>query len=195
MGNVECIELLLEHGANCNARDVAGTTPIINGAELNDMEPLALLLRLGKDPNVNHRTEQGNSALKTAVERNSVEIVKLLLGDPETDVNLVVKRAAFPNGAESSLRNTEGSSTALGEACSEIDADLGSSASVEIVKLLLAAPQVQCDFPQLLGAEARTPLQILCESNARVHSHRDWGTVGSPDYCSMKETKQRLQRC
>lgn len=177
-GNTDVVEALVESGVlNTN---LIGTSEERNGYDWYDSEEDKMVVKVSDVP------------LRAACMSRSVEIVKLLLGDPETDVNLVVKRAAFPNGAESSLRNTEGSSTALGEACSEIDADLGSSASVEIVKLLLAAPQVQCDFPQLLGAEARTPLQILCESNARVHSHRDWGTVGSPDYLHSERNKAKI---
>lgn len=179
-GNTDVVEALVESGVlNTN---LIGTSEESNGYDSGEDE---MVVKVSDVP------------LRAACMSRSVEIVKLLLGDPETDVNLVVKRAAFPNGAESSLhweklRDTEGSSTALGEACSEINEDLGSSASVEIVKLLLAAPQVQYDFPQLLDTGARTPLQILCESNARVHSHRDWGTVGSPDYLHSERNKAKI---
>lgn len=184
-GNTDVVEALVESGVlNTN---LIGTSEESNGYDWYDSEEDKMVVKVSDVP------------LRAACMSRSVEIVKLLLGDPETDVNLVVKRAAFPNGAESSLRfeklrDTEGSSTALGEACSEINEDLGSSASVEIVKHLLAAPQVQCDFPQLLDTGARTPLQILCESNARlVHgTGRDWGTVGSPDYLHSERNKAKI---
>lgn len=54
-------ELLLEHGADPNARGVAGSTPIMTAAEYQRPEAIQLLLRNGAD--VNARTDDGRNAI------------------------------------------------------------------------------------------------------------------------------------
>jgi uncharacterized Zn finger protein (UPF0148 family)/uncharacterized protein (DUF433 family) len=75
-GDMEAIGLLLERGADVNARNPGGHTPLTAAATAGHTDAVKLLLNEGADPNskkVYHR-----SALELAVEGGHSDVVKLL---------------------------------------------------------------------------------------------------------------------
>ncbi len=123
------IELLLEHGAEVDARTEYGATPLILAAwyDAPDTWAVQQLLAAGADPNA--RTQDGMTPLLRAVRSNKLELVPLLLSA----------------GAELDARDAEGSS-ALHWATT--------SGLVEMAELLITAGL----DPDVRGAEGVTPL-------------------------------------
>ena len=84
-GFVQCVELLLDKGADVNISDCHGDTPLIHALDNGSYECVKLLLDKGADVNV--RNNDGNTPLIYAAEKGSHECVKLLL-DKGDDVNV-----------------------------------------------------------------------------------------------------------
>ena len=76
-GDVELARLLLEQGADPNARDDLGCTPLHEAALTRSVELASLLLAHGADPNAEDNWE--NTPLHDAARARAVNIVRLLL--------------------------------------------------------------------------------------------------------------------
>lgn len=76
-GNIKRIKELLKAGANINAVDNQGFTPLINAVSGEQTEAVKLLLNNGA--NVNAHTKHGMTALIGAVKDGNIEMVRLLL--------------------------------------------------------------------------------------------------------------------
>ncbi len=92
----ECAELLLKHGADLNAFDVKGFTPIHIAAVTNGANSLAVLLKHGADPN--SLTAVGWTALHACLRFGALDCLKLLLNTgtvqpchPWIDVKLSIR--------------------------------------------------------------------------------------------------------
>ncbi|MFO0892763.1 MAG: ankyrin repeat domain-containing protein [Isosphaeraceae bacterium] len=70
------LPLLIAHGANVNARDRAGGTPLIQAASLGDVKRLEILLDHGAEIDA---TNGRSNALIAVVEAGQTETVRLLL--------------------------------------------------------------------------------------------------------------------
>ena len=71
------MRLLLAKGADVNARDCRGSTPLIAAAEFAGLPVLELLVEAGADvPAGNH---YGRSALHNAAKRDDTEVTKFLI--------------------------------------------------------------------------------------------------------------------
>jgi hypothetical protein len=77
--DVAVLELLLQHGANVNARDWEGRTLLHWASGYANVLPQCMILLLDKGADINALDEKGRTPLLTAVERNSYEAVELLL--------------------------------------------------------------------------------------------------------------------
>lgn len=75
-GNIEIAGLLLENGANANARQQAGFTPLHSAAQNGQVEMALLLLEHGAD--VKAGNDEGQNALDLAVANGRSEMVDLL---------------------------------------------------------------------------------------------------------------------
>jgi ankyrin repeat protein len=73
------LELLLQHGANVNARDRSGRTPLHWASGYADELPECMILLLEKGANLNAPDIKGRTPLQTAVRYNAEQAVELLL--------------------------------------------------------------------------------------------------------------------
>ena len=74
---VEAIKELVTHGANINAQNKKGKTPLHRATKLDNYSITKVLLELGSDPNI--KDENGNTALEMAlVDGNKMNFVKSL---------------------------------------------------------------------------------------------------------------------
>ena len=76
-GNAEVVKLLLDHGAQMDARDQeSGATPLAYAASLGRAEVVDLLLARGADAVI--KNTRGQTPLELAEENNQKEISELL---------------------------------------------------------------------------------------------------------------------
>lgn len=78
LGDLNAVNKLLNSGADANARDGMGSTPLIDAAWSGNAEIARALLQHGADINATHR-EAGSTALEYAVLTGRTAVVKLLL--------------------------------------------------------------------------------------------------------------------
>lgn len=75
-GSVDIARLLLQHGANVNAVQVAGYTPLHQAAYNGQMEMVELLLAFGAEANA--RLDSGQTPLDIALDKGHDQIAKLI---------------------------------------------------------------------------------------------------------------------
>jgi len=92
-GNHEIVQLLISHGANVNAVDEAGRTPLMRVGEDATCDLVWNLISAGA--RVNHKDETGDTALMNAAYRNNSEILKTLL-EAGADVNMADEDGTTP---------------------------------------------------------------------------------------------------
>ncbi|OXU28879.1 hypothetical protein TSAR_009568 [Trichomalopsis sarcophagae] len=71
------VKMLLDAGADVNARDISDSTPLHCAVYTGDVEVVKILIKAGAD--LNHRTEAGFAVLHDAVLCGNEEMVRLLL--------------------------------------------------------------------------------------------------------------------
>lgn len=76
-GNQEIAEMLVQRGADVNAQDVLGFTPLMIAAQANDTAMIRFLMSKGAD--LSTKTIAGYDALSIAVEKGNDESVRVLL--------------------------------------------------------------------------------------------------------------------
>ena len=74
--SLELLTLLLEAGAEVNARQRGGFTPILATAQNGDLAATRLLLERGADPRA--RSDDGQTALSCALEGGQEDVARLL---------------------------------------------------------------------------------------------------------------------
>jgi hypothetical protein len=70
------VKLLIEFGADINAKDVIGSTPLMLATSSSNLEIVKLLLEVGVD--INAKSKAGNNALMIASAYKHKDIVTLL---------------------------------------------------------------------------------------------------------------------
>jgi ankyrin repeat protein len=74
-GDTDCLQALFEKGANIDAKDKVGQTPLFYAAKYGPVSNVEWLLKNGADPNV---ISYGKTALDVARERGKKEVVEYL---------------------------------------------------------------------------------------------------------------------
>nr|WP_064591185.1 ankyrin repeat domain-containing protein [Orientia tsutsugamushi] len=92
-GNLEVASILLTHGANPNAQDIYGHTPL-HSACSRDVQFIKLLLKHGADPNVQNCNL--DTSFHIAAHHCKVEIIKLLLLKNGANLNVVDRTGITP---------------------------------------------------------------------------------------------------
>ncbi|MCL4361631.1 ankyrin repeat domain-containing protein [Candidatus Dependentiae bacterium] len=92
---LKTIKFLASKGANVNAKNKNGQTPLMVAAFSNDADLVQLLLEFGA--NVNEKNKYGDTALMFAIEEGSSDIVTKLI-DIGADVNIKNKSWTTPLG-------------------------------------------------------------------------------------------------
>lgn len=77
-GSIKCISVLLDWGANINAVNIYGLTPLQLAAWCGHIEALTLLLNQG-GANINETDDNGRTALYSAAANGHVDCVQFLL--------------------------------------------------------------------------------------------------------------------
>jgi len=77
IGDIECMKILLDNGANINVIDINGRTPIFYALESGQIDALKLLIDKGAD--LNKKDKKGNTLLDFATINRNFEVIKLLL--------------------------------------------------------------------------------------------------------------------
>jgi ankyrin repeat protein len=172
----QAIRTLLDNGADVNARDAEGNTPLILAALYANPECVGLLIEKGADVNTANKT--GATALIRAATsyeksrllvtaganvrvRTTIGNTPLILGARRAGNSQTVK-LLLERGADATERSDAGISSIISGAA---------SGDVETVRLLLDAGAKADDFPKLNGLRAaaaaglRTPLMWAAYCN------------------------------
>lgn len=83
-GYPDLVELLLDNGADIEAGDNDGTTPLGIAADMEEADIMTLLIKRGAK--INFRDNDDNTPLSFAIFNRSVECIKLLLHQPGIDI-------------------------------------------------------------------------------------------------------------
>lgn len=84
--SLECLKILLENGADVDARDYNGATPLGHAVIQDSLECLEILLKY--KPDVNAQDDIDRSPLYTAIDEGSEECLSRLLMIEDVDVDL-----------------------------------------------------------------------------------------------------------
>lgn len=121
---LDAVMVLLDNGASVNQQDNMGRSPLIAASMTDKKELVSLLLERKADTNL--RTERGETALLLSVRTGLVDIVDVLLTDPNINLdlknedgwsalmyasrggNLALVRALLDKGANINLQSSDG---------------------------------------------------------------------------------------
>lgn len=103
-GRAEMIALLIELGADINARNEKLRTPLISAAYSPDYDSVKLLVEAGAE--LNHTDQLGRSALSTAIKNKDTRTATLLI-EAGADVEPLFERSGSPLTEASRLGLTE----------------------------------------------------------------------------------------
>ena len=98
-GTADVVRLLLARGADVNAADASGVTPLIAAANVDNVDVANLLLARGADAHATARTGQPATALMGAAVNGNAELVRALLArKPDLAVVSADRTATVKNG-------------------------------------------------------------------------------------------------
>lgn len=92
-GQFDAVMLLLEHGADVNAKNIEGNNPLFAAVHQQHLEISRVLIERGAD--INARNKFGYTPIRTASRMGNTEILKLLIGKG-ADVNVKDNKGDTP---------------------------------------------------------------------------------------------------
>lgn len=92
-GHGEVTKVLLENGANVDAKNVEGNTPLFAAVHQQNAEVTVILIRKGAD--VNAKNEYGYAPIRAASRNGNAEILKILI-EGGADVNVKDNQGSTP---------------------------------------------------------------------------------------------------
>ncbi|MEQ5871817.1 ankyrin repeat domain-containing protein [Sagittula sp. NFXS13] len=101
---IQSIEYLIAAGADVDARDAIGGTPLKIASFMNNAEAVRTLLEAGADPNL--KNQWGETPLHSAAARAGLDVVALLL-DAGADPSVSSKDGAYPADLALRAENSE----------------------------------------------------------------------------------------
>lgn len=104
LADINGLQTAIEAGADLNARDKRGLTPLMHAADRGFTLIVELLLNAGADPDM--RAVEGPTALFMAVAKEHVEIVELLL-ESGADASIRGQKGMAPMKLAERLKNSE----------------------------------------------------------------------------------------
>jgi ankyrin repeat protein len=126
-GDIDCIRILLDNGANINSEDINSWTPLFYAVQYGKIDAVKLLIDRGA--NILKKNKFGNTLLHLACKRNNYDMVKFLLeiGAAKTindrdnvgltaliyavdNQNFDVVKLLIENGADIALKDNNGNS-------------------------------------------------------------------------------------
>ncbi|RYP07035.1 hypothetical protein DL764_002794 [Monosporascus ibericus] len=147
---IDVTEILLKEGAEPNVGDDESQTPLLFACKNGDMAIMDLLLDAGAEPL--YSDSHGHSALHGAVEAQNLAMVQRLLK---------VIQELTGDGEFINMRDNDGNTILhLAAACE----------SVEVLKFLLDADDLDPDYLRSPNHEGRSPLNIALGNRDMVHS-------------------------
>ncbi len=141
-GHRDVVNLLLDKGADVNARDKNGVTALIPTSENGHKEVVLLLLAKGAD--VNAKTNKGSTALFLASQNGYKEVVKTLLAKG-ADVNAKTNNGATALMVASGLGHKE-----IVQALLDMGADVNAKTNKESTALMFASQKGHKEICELL---------------------------------------------
>jgi len=115
LGDVAKVKVFLEQGADVNAKNENGQTPLLLAAQNNDVNTAKLLISAGADVNI--KNNAGQTSIDIALSQGNKEIIKLLLdkGAEITSLhgalqlgNLARVKALLEQGADVNAKDKQG---------------------------------------------------------------------------------------
>ncbi|KAL8713738.1 MAG: hypothetical protein Q9220_002264 [cf. Caloplaca sp. 1 TL-2023] len=171
------IQHLLEQGLNINHQDLDnGQTPLIFACRRGNSAALSLLLQRGAS--VNLRSRSGSTALFEAVVSNHVEVVAILLKDPNLKVN-----NRHPQNAERSplmFAARDNSGEILGELLGDVRIDVNQKDLYGVTALTIAVKANHLLSVECLLGHASIEIDTVDEtgSTALIHAvKRGFGDI------------------
>jgi serine/threonine protein kinase len=128
-GDVEEVKKLLKEGANLNARNIVGWTPLHLAVQNGHIEVVKLLIEKGA--NVNAKDNIGDTPLHDAADKGHIEVVRLLL----------------EHGADPNIKNYEGK-TAM-----DLAREKGYSDIVKLIEEFISFQILNIEAPKLFVNE------------------------------------------
>ena len=207
-GDIQAVKQHLVDGADVNAKDDDGWTPLLDAATFGHKEIVELLITKGAD--VNAKTEEGETPLHTAVSNDHKEIIELLIKEG-ADVNAVAMDDVFSDQTPLDAANkyNQGAVAVLlrkygGKTCVELEAliDSAKKGDIEGIKQHLAAGgdvsirnkngDTMLNYAAYLGH--KEIVELLVENGAEVNAKglADWTPLHLAAYNDNEQIVQLL---
>jgi ankyrin repeat protein/beta-lactamase regulating signal transducer with metallopeptidase domain len=182
-GNSEFIKLLLDKGADINAKGGRAYTPLVTALTSGREDrngPSLLLIDRGAD--VNASTDDGNTPLYLAISRGQIDVVRVLLAkgaDPNKRTTSTTSRFGNSNGALLDLLNggfRRESDVEIALLLIDKGADVNATLQNGMTPLILATQAKRIDIVRALLAKGADPNKA---SNNRLTPLS--ASIGSPE--------------
>jgi len=212
------VKYLVSRGADINATDKSGTTPLYLAA-LNKNAEVVKFLVSKKELIINTKHDNGYSPLHRAVFEGNVEIIETLISRKDIDVNVVDKNGTTPLHSAISAKNIKVAKTLLSHKDINVNTTSKSTFSrgiytdtplhaavstdnAELVSILLdegAKVMIDVKCGAMEVSAGRTPREIAEQSGSEAMvaclSGREWRSLVLSLDDELSEIKDDVSKC